>query len=55
MGELSGSDGLPIEIYKRFKEMLVPPPLDMLVESFEAENVPPSLSNALITLILKPD
>ena len=54
-GKASGPSGLPIDIYKCFKEMLVPPLFDMLVESIEAEHLPPSLSKALITLILKPD
>ena len=39
-GKASGPDGLPI--YKRFKAMLVPPLFDMLVESIEAEHLPPS-------------
>ena len=51
----SGLDGLPVDIYKRFREILVPPLFDMLVESIEAKHLPPSSSNALITLILKPD
>lgn len=54
-GKASGPSGLLIDIYKRFGEKLVPPLFDMLVESIEAEHLPPSLSNALITLILKPD
>ena len=53
--KVSGPDGLTIYIYKCFKEMLVPPLFDILVESSEAEHLPPCLANALLILNLKPD
>ena len=53
-GKASGPDGLPIDIYKLFKEKLIAPLLDMYAESFERGYLPPSLRSALITLILKP-
>lgn len=42
------------DIYKTFKDKLLPPFLDMLEEAFRINSLPPSLSRALITNILKP-
>lgn len=53
-GKAPGPDGIPIEIYKNFKDMLLVPLLNMCEESFEKGELPPSLRNAFITLILKP-
>jgi len=53
-GKIPGSDGIPIEIYKIFKAKLIPPLLKMFEESFDRGSFPPSLNNALITLLLKP-
>ena len=53
-GKASGPDGLPIDIYKRFKSKLCRPLLEMFLESYNNGILPPSLRGALITLILKP-
>ena len=53
-GKAPGPDGLPIDIYKIFKNKLLSPLLDMFVESFNSGKLPPSMCNALIILILKP-
>lgn len=53
-GKAAGPDGLPVDIYKEFKDELIGPLLDMYVEAFQQECLPPSLKSALITLILKP-
>lgn len=53
-GKAPGPDGLPIDIYKLFKEKLIGPLLDVYVESFKSGSLPNSLQGALITLILKP-
>lgn len=53
-GKAPGPDGLPIDIYKIFKNKLLSPLLDMFVESFNSGKFPPSMCNALIILILKP-
>lgn len=54
-GKAPGPDGMPIEFYKKFKEKLVKPLLDMFNESYETGILPPTLRRALITVILKPD
>uniref|UniRef100_A0A669E357 Reverse transcriptase domain-containing protein n=1 Tax=Oreochromis niloticus TaxID=8128 RepID=A0A669E357_ORENI len=53
-GKASGPDGLPIDIYKLFKAKLIPPLLDVYLESFKTGCFPATLRSALITLILKP-
>lgn len=53
-GNSAGSDGLPIDIYKQFKDKLIQPLLGMILESYEKEDLPPSLPGALISLMLKP-
>lgn len=53
-GIAGGPDGLPIDIYKIFKDKLLPPLFDMVKEAFRTNFLPPSLSRALITNILKP-
>lgn len=53
-GKAAGPDGLPIDIYKIFKDKLIAPLLEMYTEAFEGGHLPQSLQNALITLILKP-
>lgn len=50
-----GPDGIPIEFYKKFKQKLVQPLLDMFNESYKTGTLPPSLRLAMITVILKPD
>lgn len=54
-GKTAGPDGIPIDIYKAFKEKLVHPLMDMYEESLNTGILPPSLRKALITLIPKPD
>lgn len=54
-GKTAGLDGLPIDICKLFKNKLISPLKNMYEESFQNGYFPPSLRNALITLILKPD
>ncbi len=49
-----GPDGIPIEVYKMFKHRLIPPLLEMFVESFHNRILPTSLRGALITLLPKP-
>ena len=53
-GKAPSPDGLPIDIYKMFKNKLLSPLLDVFVESFNADKLSPSMCNALIILILKP-
>ena len=53
-GKSPGPDGIPIEIYKIFKDKLIPPLLDMYNESLEKGSLPPSLNMAEISLLLKP-
>ena len=53
-GKAPGPDGLPIDIYNIFKNKLLSPLHDMLEESFQLGELPPSLRNALVIVILKP-
>lgn len=52
-GKTPGPDSLPIEIYKKFKNKLLTPLLEMFRESFQNGILPSSLRGALITLIPK--
>ncbi len=49
-----GTDGLTAEFYKCFAEELAPFLLEMFSESIQSENLPPSLTQGLLTLIPKP-
>ncbi len=53
-GKTPGPDGLPTEIYKKFKAKLLSPLFDMFSESFRKRTLPVSLRGALITLLPKP-
>ena len=53
-GKVPGPDGLPIELYKRFSNKLIPHIFNMFVESFEKGSLPQSLRSAVISLLLKP-
>lgn len=48
-GKTPGPDGLPIDIYKKFKK-LTSPLLDMLLETFQMGFLPASMREPLITL-----
>lgn len=52
-GKAAGPDGLPIDIYKKFKDKLVRPMLDMLEEAFAENKLPMSLNEAIIILLPK--
>lgn len=54
-GKAAGPDGLPVDIYKIFKDKLIGPILAMYEEAFQQGRLPDSLRSALITLILKPN
>lgn len=54
IGKTPGPDGLPTEIYKKYKAKLLSPLLDMFSEPFEKGTLPVSLRRALITLLPKP-
>lgn len=47
-------DGLPIELYKRFSDKLLPHLLEMYNESYGIGILPPCLRLATISLLLKP-
>ncbi len=53
-GKAVGPDGLPIEIYKTFKEKLLTPFMEMIVEAYHQDLLPASMRGALITLLPKP-
>lgn len=58
-GKAPGPDGLPIELYKRFSDkllpiLLLPHLLEMYNESYRKGILPPSLRLAAISLLLKP-
>lgn len=53
-GKTPCPDGLPIDIYKKLKERLISPLLDMLLETFQMDLLPASMREALITLLPKP-
>lgn len=53
-GKRAGPDGLPIDLYKTFKEKLLTPLLDMFLEAFQHNSLPPSMNCALIILLPKP-
>lgn len=53
-GKAPGLDGFTIEFYKTFKEKIIVPLFNMYEEAFKNEVLPPTLRQAMITLILKP-
>uniref|UniRef100_A0A3P9JVJ3 Reverse transcriptase domain-containing protein n=1 Tax=Oryzias latipes TaxID=8090 RepID=A0A3P9JVJ3_ORYLA len=54
-GKAPGPDGFGPEFYKTFCKMLVGPLTDMFVDSFEKGFLPPTLSHAHVSVILKKD
>ena len=53
-GKTAGPDGLPIDLYKKFKQKLLKPLLEMFLEAFNNGGLPISLTGASITLLPKP-
>lgn len=53
-GKTPGPDGYPVEFYKKFISQLTPLMLNMFNHSFEQSYLPQSLTEALITVLLKP-
>lgn len=54
-GKASGPDGFPVEFYKKFSSKLSPLLLSMFNHSLEQATLPSSLTQAHITVFLKPD
>uniref|UniRef100_A0A3Q3BAI7 Reverse transcriptase domain-containing protein n=1 Tax=Kryptolebias marmoratus TaxID=37003 RepID=A0A3Q3BAI7_KRYMA len=53
-GKSPGPDGIPLDLYKIFKNKLLQPLYNMLLESYTIKELPPSLRNAIITVLPKP-
>lgn len=53
-GKAPGPDGYPIEFYKKFADKLTPLLLDMFNDSLDRGALPQTLTEASITLLLKP-
>uniref|UniRef100_A0A669DA51 Reverse transcriptase domain-containing protein n=1 Tax=Oreochromis niloticus TaxID=8128 RepID=A0A669DA51_ORENI len=53
-GKAPGPDGFLIEFYKTFQDKLLIPLFNMYEEAYQNEALPPTLRQAMITLILKP-
>lgn len=51
-GKSPGSDGFPVEYYKEYIDIITPI-LTMVFEAFQSGSLPPSLNEALISLIPK--
>ena len=54
-GKICGPDGLPAEFHKTFSDQLAPILLNMFNESMQNGNLPPTLRQATISLLLKKD
>lgn len=50
----SGSNGLPIEFYSQYSEVITPKLLALYNEMFQSLSLPPSMREATIVLIPKP-
>lgn len=50
-----GTDGLPGEFYKEYKELLIPHIAEMFEEAYEKGELPPSLREALLVTLPKPE
>lgn len=53
-GKAPGADGLPSEVYKRYTAQLIPTLLRVYNEAFITGNLPPSMNEAIIIVLLKP-
>ena len=53
-GKAPGPDGYPIEFFKKFADKLIPLLLDMFNDSLDRGALPQTLTEASITLLLKP-
>lgn len=53
-GKTPGPDGFPVEFYKKFSKQLTPLLLNLFNHSFEKSALPQTLTEALITVLLKP-
>lgn len=53
LGKCPGPEGFPTEFYKTFFDKLAPVLIEMFNESFNTLNLPPTLNQASISLILK--
>lgn len=54
-GKSPGPDGFPVEFFKTFSESLSPLLREMYIESLNTGHLPPSLEQATISLLLKPN
>lgn len=54
-GKASGPDGFPSEFYKKFANQLTPILLSVFNESFTTGSLPPTMQQAVISLIPKKD
>ncbi len=54
-GKSPGADGLPSEYYKKYVDTLAPILTEVYTEAFEAEVLPGTFMEAVITLIPKKD
>lgn len=52
-GKFPGPDGFPVEFYKKFSKKLSPLLLDMFQQSHQQGTLPPTLTQASISVILK--
>ena len=54
-GKAPGLDGFTPEFYKKYHNPLLNPLIDMYQHSFNTKTLPPTIQEALITLICKPE
>lgn len=54
-GKSPGPDGFPVEFFYIFKDSLAPLLRNMFIESLNAKSLPPTLRQATVSLLLKPN
>lgn len=54
-GKAPGPDGFPVEFYKKFSAKLAPILLEVYEECFNNETLPPTMTQAIISVLLKKD